>query len=302
MLLAHGLDAAADTVPGFVWLGFTHMLRGWDHLLFIGGVVLLAGRLRRAAAMLSLFALGHSATLFTASVSGWHVDPELVDVMIALSVVVVGAIAIVGRPRDWTWFAALVFAFGLAHGLGLATRLQALGLPEDGLIPRVLAFNLGVELGQLAAVTVVFLIGMAVRDRISWRPLPRVAAAILVAGGLAAAIMVPLTATGELPFAPGRSTVCTVYDHPASDAGPELAQGLVVVRYQPTLGRAELQRLRAWIDDAGADRVTAEPASQPAVIVASAGERRLTCTAFDEDALRHFVADWLDSRQPVPAR
>jgi len=136
-----------------------------------------------------------------------------------------------------------------------------------------------------------------VRDRVSWPPLPRVAAGTLVAGGLAAAVLVPLTATGELPFAPGRSNVRKVYDHPAGNTGPALAQGRVVVRYQPTLGSVELQRLRAWNADTGADRVDAQPAALPAVITASTRQRSLVCTAFDEDALRHFAANWLDTRR-----
>ena len=320
MVLAHGLTTAADTVPGYIGVGFLHMLTGWDHLLFIAGVVLLAGRLRRAAATLSIFALGHSITLFTATVAGWRVSPELVDVAIALSVVFVGVVAWFGPPRDWSWFAAVVGAFGLVHGLGLATRLQALGLPQEGLIPRVLAFNLGVELGQLPVAVIIFLVGDAVRRRGSWRPLPRFAAATLAGAGLIAAVLVPLTATGELPFAPGRSTVCKVFDRPASyPAGPvgptadfteptgtvdsgalghAVAQGYVVVRYQPTLPSPDLRKLRAWIADPGTDRVAVAPARQAAAITAGTAERSLECTAFDEDALRHFAGNWLD-RQPT---
>ena len=315
MILAHSLGTAADTVPGFIWLGVTHMLRGWDHLLFIGGVVLLAGHLRRAAGLLTVFALGHSATLFTGAVAGWRVSPELVDVVIAVSVVVVGVIAAIGAPREWSWFAALVFGFGLVHGLGLATRLQALGLPQDGMITRVLAFNLGVECGQLVAVTVIFLAGVVVRDRISWRPLPRLAAGALVAAGLGAAVLVPLTATGELPFAPGRSAACTVYDHPvdyplgtttptqvfaepaiATDPGEygyALAQGYAVVRYRPTLDGAGLNRLRAWVTNPDTHRVVAAAADDGPLVTASTAERSLRCTTVDEDALRHFTADWI---------
>lgn len=316
MLLAHSLGTAADTVAGFLWLGVVHMLQGWDHLLFIGGVVLLAGRLNRAAGLLSIFAVGHSVTLFTATVAQWRVAPEIVDVTIALSVVVVGVIAAVGAPRDWSWFAALVFAFGLVHGLGLSTRLQALGLAQDGMISRVLAFNLGVELGQLLAVAVIFVAGNAVRDRVSWPALPRVAAGALITGGVVAAAVVPLTATDELPFAPGRSKVCTVYDHPAGfpvgSAGPAqpftepaapvdpgaygyaITRGLVVISYRPTLDATAVQRLRTWLADPGAARVVAGPAGLPAAVTASTAVRSLRCTTYDEDALRHFVGDWLD--------
>src|SRR5215213_564504 len=148
---AHGVGGTSETAYGFIWLGVQHMLLGWDHLLFVGGVALLAGTWRRAAKLISVFAIGHSITLFTATVAGWHVNPVLVDIAVALSLVFVGVVGLIGRPTDWTWFTAVVLAFGLVHGLGLATRLQALGLPPDGTISRVLAFNLGVEIGQVVA-------------------------------------------------------------------------------------------------------------------------------------------------------
>jgi hydrogenase/urease accessory protein HupE len=303
VVLAHSLGTAADTVPGFLWLGVVHMLAGWDHLLFIGGVVLLAGRPRRAATMVSVFAAGHSITLFTATVAQWRVSPALVDGVIALSVVVVGVIAFRGRPRDWTVFAAMVGGFGLVHGLGLATRLQALGLPADGTIARVLAFNLGVELGQVVVVAVAYAAGLAIRHRVCWPALPRVAAGTLVVGGLAAAALVPLTATGELPFAAGRSTLCTVYDHPAGYPTGTAAPDSVIVRYQPTLTADQLTRLRDVIHDVGAQRMAAEPAAaQDLTVTASTAERSLRCTAFDDDALRHFAADWFDNRASRPGR
>jgi hydrogenase/urease accessory protein HupE len=317
VLLAHGLSAAADSVPGFVWLGFLHMLQGWDHLLFIGGVVLLAGRLRIAAGMLSLFALGHSSTLFTATVAGWRIDPLPVDVVIAVSVAFVGVVALVGRPRDWSWFAAVVFVVGLVHGLGLSTRLQALGLPEDGLVARVLGFNLGVELGQLVAVVAVYAAGLLVARRLSWTALPRVAASVLVAAGVGAAVVVPLTDPGELPFAIGRSDVCMVYDRPLdysaggaaappftepggpvddSAFGRALARGYVVVRYRPSAGADVVDRLRGWAAERGATEMVIGPAQQPEAVIASSPRRSLRCTAFDEDALRHFAGDWLENR------
>jgi hydrogenase/urease accessory protein HupE len=317
VLYAHGLTTAADTVPGFVWLGFVHMMQGWDHLLFIGGVLLLAGRVRIAAGMVSLFALGHSCTLFTATVVGWRFDPLPVDVVIALSVAFVGVVALTGRPRNWSWFGAAVFVLGLVHGLGLSTRLQALGLPADGTIPRVLAFNVGVELGQLLAVVVISAIGMLLTRRMSWAALPRVAASVLVAVGVGAAVVVPLTDPGELPFAVGRSDVCTVYDRPldypagaaaappftepgGSDGddvyGRALAQGFVVVRYRASAGTEVVDRLRSWPPDPATTGMVFGPARQAEPVVASSPRRSLRCTAFDEDALRHFAGDWLANR------
>jgi hydrogenase/urease accessory protein HupE len=317
VLFAHGLNTAADTVPGFVWLGFVHMLQGWDHLLFIGGVVLLAARVRIAAGMLSLFALGHSSTLFTATVVGWRFDPLPVDVIIALSVAFVGVVALAGRPRDWTWFGAAVFALGLVHGLGLSTRLQALGLPQDGTIPRVLAFNVGVELGQLLAVVVVYAAGVLVARRVSWAALPRVTASVLVAVGAITAVVVPFTDPGELPFAAGRSDVCTVYDRPldyptgAATApsftepggsvedgayGRALAQDFVVVRYRLPAESGTVDRLRSWAYDPATTEMVIGPGEQSEPVIASTPQHSLRCTAFDEDALRHFAGDWLENR------
>src|SRR5215210_7617717 len=130
--LAHGLDGNADPnrpVVAYLWLGIRHMLGGWDHLLFIAAVVLLAGGLRPAAKLISLFVLGHSLTLLVGTLAGWQLDPNGVDVVIALSLVYVGAEGFRRGRRDRRIVGAIVFAFGLVHGLGLSTRLQGLGLP-----------------------------------------------------------------------------------------------------------------------------------------------------------------------------
>ncbi|MEU4448420.1 HupE/UreJ family protein [Actinosynnema sp. NPDC050801] len=122
---AHGIGSAAGlNAWQFIPLGIEHMLLGWDHLLFIAGIVLLAGELRRAAALISVFVLGHSTTLIVATLAGWQVDAVAVDVVIALSVLFVGVVGLIGRPKDWRWFTLAILAFGLVHGLGLSTRLQ----------------------------------------------------------------------------------------------------------------------------------------------------------------------------------
>ncbi|MBE3200375.1 HupE/UreJ family protein [Frankia sp. CH37] len=129
---AHGIGAASETVEGFIPLGIKHMPLGWDHLLFVAGVLVLARRPRRAVETISLFAAGHSITLFAATVEAWRVNPTAVDIVVALSLVFVGVVGVVGQPRRWCWVAVAVFGFGLVHGLGLSTRLQDLGLPHDG--------------------------------------------------------------------------------------------------------------------------------------------------------------------------
>ena len=190
---AHNAGGPTDTVGGFVWLGNTTMLAGWDHLLFVGGILLLAGKMRRAAKLVSLFALGHSITLFTATVAAWQVNPVLVETMVALSLVYVGVIGLRGRPKDWTSFAAAVFAFGLVHGLSLSTRLQAIGLPSDGMIPRVLAYNVGVEIGQLIAVLGMLMLADVLSHYIPRLRDPRLSHGALVAAGVVVATLLALT-------------------------------------------------------------------------------------------------------------
>jgi hydrogenase/urease accessory protein HupE len=185
---AHGVAGTGGSVASFVWSGFTHMITGWDHLLFIAGIVLLARQVGRAAKLISLFAVGHSTTLIIATLAQWRISPTAVDVVIALSVVFVGAAGFVDLAPYWRWFAGYVFGFGLIHGLGLSTRLQDLGLPHEGLLARVIAFNVGVELGQLAAVIAIFALGRMLAPRITWRGARMAAhATLIVAGAVAAA-------------------------------------------------------------------------------------------------------------------
>ncbi len=158
---AHGIsgDATERSTLGFISVGIEHMLLGWDHLLFIAGVLLVARDLRRSAKLISIFALGHSLTVICATTAGWHVNADLVDVVIVLSVAFVGGVGLFGQPKRWDLFGAAIFCFGLIHGLGLATRLQSLGLPGDGLIWKVICFNIGVEIGQVTAI--VGMLGLA---------------------------------------------------------------------------------------------------------------------------------------------
>jgi HupE / UreJ protein len=167
--LAHGVAARdASFVANaqgvhfgpFAYLGAKHMVTGYDHLAFLAGVIFLLHRLRDVAIFASLFALGHTITLLGAVLLGFRANPYIVDAIIGLSVVYKG-FENIGGFSSWKWRLEprmAVFGFGLVHGLGLATKLQELNLSRDGLAANLLSFNFGVELGQLAALSVMVLV------------------------------------------------------------------------------------------------------------------------------------------------
>jgi len=153
----------------FGYLGAKHMVTGYDHILFLTGVIFFLYRARDVALYVTLFSIGHSVTLLFGVLSGTHIDAYLIDAIIGLSVVYKGCDNL-GLLKKWLGkqpnAKAAVLIFGLFHGLGLATKLQGLTLSVDGLIPNILAFNVGVEVGQLLALSVI-LIGMGF-----WRRTP----------------------------------------------------------------------------------------------------------------------------------
>jgi hypothetical protein len=147
----------------FIYLGAKHMVTGYDHLLFLFGVIFFLYRLKDVGAYVTLFALGHSITLLSGVLSETHVNPYIVDTIIGFSVVYkaldnMGALERVLGFQPNTKAAVLVF--GLFHGFGLATKLQELALSKDGLVPNIISFNVGVEIGQMLALSAI-LIAMA---------------------------------------------------------------------------------------------------------------------------------------------
>lgn len=156
------IEASQGThlVP-YLYLGAKHMVTGYDHLLFLFGVIFFLYRLKDIGLYVTLFAVGHSSTLLFGVLSGTHVDPYVVDAIIGLSVVY-KALDNLGAFSRWFGHQpdtrAAVFAFGLFHGFGLATKLQDLTLSPDGLVPNMLAFNVGVEIGQLLALAAILIV------------------------------------------------------------------------------------------------------------------------------------------------
>ena len=147
-------------VVGFTYLGAKHMVTGYDHLLFLFGVIFFLYRLKDVAAYVTLFALGHSVTLLFGVLSGTHVNPFLIDAIIGFSVVYKGFDNLGGFERLLGLqpnTKAAVLIFGFFHGFGLATKLQDFTLSKEGLIGNIVAFNVGVELGQLTALAMILI-------------------------------------------------------------------------------------------------------------------------------------------------
>ncbi len=151
----HGAAIAA-----FLYLGAKHMVTGYDHLAFLVGVIFFLYRLKDIVQYVSLFTLGHSITLLAGVLGGIHANPYAIDGIIGFSVVYKALDNMDGFRRFFgfqpnTKLAVLVF--GLFHGFGLATKLQELTLAQNGLVANILSFNVGVEIGQVLALTAVLI-------------------------------------------------------------------------------------------------------------------------------------------------
>lgn len=145
----------------FMYLGAKHMVTGYDHLLFLFGVVFFLYKMKHVAIYVSLFAIGHSTTMLAGVYFGWNVSSYLIDAIIGLSVVY-KALDNLGAYQRWfgvqpnTKAATLIFGF--FHGLGLATKILDYDIAQDGLLPNLLAFNVGVELGQILALAMILIV------------------------------------------------------------------------------------------------------------------------------------------------
>lgn len=142
----------------FMYLGAKHMVTGYDHLLFLAGVIFFLYRTKDIATYVSIFAIGHSVTMVAGVWWSISINAYIIDAIIAFSVVY-KALDNLGAFRLWfgvqpnTKAATLVF--GLLHGFGLATKIQDYDISPDGLLGNLIAFNVGVELGQLMALALI---------------------------------------------------------------------------------------------------------------------------------------------------
>jgi hypothetical protein len=145
----------------FIYLGAKHMVTGDDHILFLFGVIFFLYRLKHIALYVSLFALGHSTTMLLGVYFNVGINSYIIDAIIGLSVVY-KALDNMGAYQRWFGFqpntkiATLVF--GLFHGFGLSTKIIEYNIARDGLVPNLLAFNVGVEIGQLLALAAILIV------------------------------------------------------------------------------------------------------------------------------------------------
>jgi len=156
----------AQIVRQYLELGFTHILpRGTDHILFVLGIFLLSVRVKPVLMQVSAFTIAHTITLALTIYGVVSLPSSIVEPLIAVSIVYV-AVENVLRPRLSPWRVALVFGFGLLHGMGFAGVLSQLGLPRSEFLTALLCFNAGVELGQLTVILAAFVaIGLLFRKR-----------------------------------------------------------------------------------------------------------------------------------------
>jgi hypothetical protein len=168
-LLAHGVSSGDQEILNnggllsYIYVGAKHMVTGYDHLLFLVGVIFYLKGLKDIVRFITVFTIGHSITLIVATYLGIQANEHLVDAVIALSVLYKGFENLGGFEKYLKIkspnLLLMVFIFGLIHGFGLSTRLQSFEVGNSQFLAKIVSFNIGVELGQiLALIPIVFII------------------------------------------------------------------------------------------------------------------------------------------------
>jgi hypothetical protein len=168
-LFAHGVDDSTKqfllanqgvSIIPYMYIGAKHMVTGYDHLLFLVGVIFFLYRSKDVMIYVTLFTIGHSLTLMVGVLYDLAVNAYLIDAIIGFSIIYKGFDNLGGFKRLFGFqpnTKVAVMIFGLFHGFGLATKIQEFEIPQDGLIENLIAFNVGVELGQFSALIIVLL-------------------------------------------------------------------------------------------------------------------------------------------------
>lgn len=175
-------QSAWHAFASYIPVGFSHILpKGTDHILFVLGLFFLSARLRPLLWQISAFTLAHTVTLALGAAGLVRIDPNIVEPLIAATIVVVAVENVFSR-RLHRWRPILVFGFGLLHGLGFAAVLGQFGLPEKQFLPALIGFNIGVELGQITVILAAFLsVGLWFRNKPWYRGRIAIPASIVIA-------------------------------------------------------------------------------------------------------------------------
>ncbi|WP_370194990.1 HupE/UreJ family protein, partial [Aurantimonas coralicida] len=168
--LAHGVAAGDQgyiqeitgvNLIAFMYLGAKHMATGYDHILFLFGVIFFLYRMKHIGIYVTLFAIGHSTTMLLGVYFDVGINSYIIDAIIGLSVVY-KALDNMGAFQRWLGFQpntkAATLIFGFFHGFGLSTKILEYDISPDGLVPNLLAFNVGVEIGQLLALGAILIV------------------------------------------------------------------------------------------------------------------------------------------------
>ena len=173
-------------VAPFMYLGAKHMVTGYDHLLFLVGVIFFLYRPKHIIQYVTLFAIGHSITLLFGVLADLQVNAYLIDAVIGLSIVYKAFENIDGFKRLLGFepnTKIAVFVFGLFHGLGLATKLQEFTISDNGLVTNIISFNVGVEIGQILALSAVLILLSVWRTKASYLHHAFTTNTVLMTGG-----------------------------------------------------------------------------------------------------------------------
>lgn len=197
-IFGHGMDEGhvTELIQGspldFIPVGAIHMVTGYDHILFLIGVIFFLTSVKDILKFITVFTLGHSITLIGATFLGWQMNYFLIDAVIGFSVFYKGFENLDGFKKylktDSPNLLLMVFAFGLIHGFGLSTRLQSLNIGDSLNLASIVSFNIGVELGQVAALIPILLLINLFRKADSFSYFEKATNWFLVAAGVALVI------------------------------------------------------------------------------------------------------------------
>ncbi|MDH5181018.1 MAG: HupE/UreJ family protein [Gammaproteobacteria bacterium] len=194
LVFGHGMSEAEkqSILDGgnlsYLWLGATHMLTGYDHLLFVFGIIFFLTTFRDIVKYITAFTVGHSITLILATFAGMQINYFLIDAVIGLSVCYIAFANLDGfrkhlqiQPPN---LLVMITGLGLIHGLGLSTRLQQLPLNHDQLLLNIISFNIGIELGQVLALAVMLLLLTGWRKAASFQAFSKLSNQALIFAGI----------------------------------------------------------------------------------------------------------------------